>query len=130
MMKPFDGSWRPWGKRMFEICASKIFLSQAPTDMRRSIDGLSILVADHLGMHPQDGSLYVFCNRGRDKIKILYWSCNGFCLWYKRLEKDRFKISFCEGSAVLSGAQLRWLLDGLDYQKLSRHEAPIYQSFY
>ena len=59
---------------------------------RQSINGLSVLVANNLELSPLSGSLFVFYNKARDKIKILYWDRNGFCLWYKRLEKHRFHI--------------------------------------
>lgn len=114
---------------MFDGGAPSILLHRAPTDMRRSIDGLAILVADHLGMKPQDGSFYVFVGRRRDKIKILYWRHNGFCLWYKRLEKERFHVAFESDSVTLSEPQLRWLLDGLDYSNLRGHKALNYQTF-
>lgn len=114
---------------MFEVGIPKIFLYRSPTDMRRSIDGLAMLVSGQLSMKPQDGSFYVFVARRRDKIKILYWRHNGFCLWYKRLEKERFYVSFESDSVTLSESQLRWLLDGLDYGAMRGHRALNYQAF-
>ena len=70
----------------------KVYLANFAVDMRKSIDSLSILVSSHLDQNPGDGALYVFSNRQRNKLKILYWDCNGFCLWYKRLERERFKL--------------------------------------
>jgi len=69
----------------------KVHLALGATDMRKSINGLSLLVESHLEMDPFSGHLFVFCNRRRHMLKILYWDKNGFCLWHKRLEKDRFK---------------------------------------
>ena len=71
----------------------EILLYNLPTDMRKSINGLSILVHEELSENPGCiGKVYVFCNRSRDKIKLLYWDGNGFCLLYKRLDKGRFRI--------------------------------------
>ena len=68
-----------------------VHLYQAPADLRKSINGLSLLVEQQLALNTfATGSLYVFVNRKHDKIKILYWECNGFCLWYMRLESQRF----------------------------------------
>ncbi|ACN17519.1 transposase [Desulforapulum autotrophicum HRM2] len=69
----------------------RVYLAMGITDMRKSIDGLSILVSERLELDPFSGHLFVFCNRKRNMIKILYWDRNGFCLWHKRLEKHFFK---------------------------------------
>lgn len=61
--------------------------------MRKSIDGLAGIVENELELNPLEPALFVFCNRGRDKIKILYWENNGFVLWYKRLEKQNLNGS-------------------------------------
>jgi transposase len=63
----------------------KVLLAVGVTDMRKSINGLSILVAEQLELDPLSGHLFAFCNRKRDIVKILYWDRNGFCLWQKRL---------------------------------------------
>ena len=60
-------------------------------DFRKGINGLSVLVEEQLIHNPFSGQLFVFINRRRDKIKILYWERAGFCLWQKRLEQERFK---------------------------------------
>jgi transposase len=62
-----------------------------PVNMRKSINGLAALVENELELSPMNEVLFVFCNRARDKIKMLYWERNGFVLWYKRLEKQRFQ---------------------------------------
>lgn len=98
-------------------------------DMRKSIDGLAAYVAAGLGREPCDGAIYVFCNRGRDKLKILYWETNGFCLWYKRLEKERFQVSLRGDVLELTSKQLRWLQEGLDYQNLKGHKEVNFQRF-
>ena len=69
----------------------RVYIATGITDMRKSINGLSILVADQLELDPLSGHLFAFCNRKRDIIKIMYWDRNGFCLWHKRLERDRFR---------------------------------------
>ena len=68
-----------------------VFLCSQTVDFRKSIAGLSLLVEQTLMLDPFAPALYVFSNRKRDKVKILYWEKNGFCLWYKSLEKERFK---------------------------------------
>ncbi len=67
----------------------RVFLAPGFTDMRKAINGLSVLV-DDLDLDPFSGHLFVFCNRRQTMVKILYWDRNGFCLWHKRLEKHRF----------------------------------------
>lgn len=67
----------------------QVYLATGLTDMRKSIDSLSILVADRLDLDPLSGYLFCFCNRKKDMVKILYWDRNGFYHWHKRLEKDR-----------------------------------------
>jgi transposase len=69
----------------------KVYLTLGSTDMRKSIDGLSLLVNERLELSPFSGHLFAFCNRKRNMVKILYWDTNGFCLWHKRLEKQAFK---------------------------------------
>jgi transposase len=69
---------------------ANISLVLGSTDMRKSIDGLALIVADLLNMDAFSGQFFVFCNRTRNIIKILYWDRNGFCLWQKRLEGFRF----------------------------------------
>lgn len=86
-----------------------------PTDLRKSIDGLAILVTESFNLDPFSRSLFVFCNRKRDKIKILEWDVNGFWLHYKRLEKGVFKWPNNSDSKTLlvNEREFRWLLDGL-----------------
>ena len=97
-------------------------------DMRRSIDGLSMLVQSHISGEQGYGRVFVFINKGGDKIKILLKQHNGFCLLYKRLDNKRFLIKLGQacgsttsvvGDVSLTKQQLRWLLEGLDWAKLS-----------
>ena len=91
-----------------------IYLYSAPVDMRRSFDGLSVLVMDVLEQNPLSGSLFVFLNRSGDKLKLLYYDGQGLCLFYKRLERGRFyRPEAAVDGVELSSQQLRLLLDGL-----------------
>jgi len=106
----------------------KVYLALGYTDMRKAINGLSILV-EQLELDPFSGHLFVFCNRSRKILKILYWDRNGFCLWHKRLEKQRFKWPETEQEVVEVGQrQLRWLLDGLKITQANAHRALYYET--
>jgi len=93
----------------------QVFLAIGSTDLRKNIDGLSIIVQEKFELDPFSRNLYVFCNRKRDKLKILEWSSTGFWLHYLRLEKDRFNWpdSHDETHIAVSEQSLRWLIDGL-----------------
>jgi transposase len=100
---------------MIPIGCDRVYLALGNTDMRKSINGLSIMVEQAMELNPFSGELFVFCNRRRNIIKILYWDRNGFCLWHKRLEKDRFKWPESEREVMaIDQSQLQWLLYGLD----------------
>ena len=109
-----------------------ILLCKTPCDMRKSINGLSQLNASEFGYNPSDGRLYVFANKGRDKLKILYWDKNGFCLWYKRLEKAHFKLPRIGEAQVLplEYELLQWLLSGLDIGMMKGFDRLKYERFY
>ena len=84
----------------------------------------------HFNQAVANGSYYVFCNRKRDKVKILYWDKNGFALWYKRLEKSTFKVKFqSNGTVMLSPEKLQWLLSGLDLENTHGHQVLNYSIF-
>lgn len=84
--------------------------------MRKQINGLATVVRDGLGHDPLDGSLYLFAGRCRKRLKILYWDRNGFCLWQKRLEEDRFPWPKEVGAArLITAQQLGFLLEGIDF---------------
>jgi transposase len=109
----------------------QIWLYSQPLDMRKSIDGLSIVVSEQLEKNPCSAEVFVFYNRGLDKLKILYWDKNGFCLWYKRLEKGRFLLpSIKDKSFSLTIEELRWLLDGLRIEELKGNPKLSYETFY
>lgn len=106
----------------------RVYLATGVTDMRKSMNTLSILVAQRMDLNPLSGHLFGFCNRKRDTLKILYWDRNGFCLWHKRLERDRFRWPQNDAEVQMIGSrELRWLLDGLSIQQ-SAHGALEYSS--
>ena len=106
----------------------RVYLACGPTDMRKSVDGLAAIVQARFEMDPFSSHWYVFCNKGRDKLKILRWDNNGFWLYYRRLEKGRFKwpaavnsLSANSNLCVVSRRQLQWLLDGLKLDQRGAH---------
>jgi len=107
-----------------------VYLCRDVVDLRKGINGLAVLVEEALQEDPFSEQLFVFCNRTRDKVKILYWERNGFCLWQKRLERARFKWPRKVESDVitLTGQQLNWLLDGYDVMRLQPHKSLHYRS--
>lgn len=106
-----------------------IYLHREPVDFRKSINGLSVIVEDSMALSPFSAALFVFCNRGRDKLKVLYWDKTGFCLWYKRLEQEKFQWPkrFSETVISLSQEQFQWLLQGYDISKIKGHKKLNYQ---
>lgn len=108
----------------------QVYLCSQTVDFRKSIAGLSLLVEQTLRLDPFAPALYVFSNRKRDKVKILYWEKNGFCLWYKSLEKERFKWpdDLSTQTYSMNGEQLNWLLDGFDLWRNKPHQKLHYKS--
>ena len=113
-----------WGE--FDL-AHRVYLAPGSTDMRKSIDGLAVLVKEVLQLDPFSPSLFVFCNRKRDKLKILQWEHSGFWLHYRRLERGRFEWPDARQTepVVLTQRELRWLLDGLSLQQKQAHPKVI-----
>ena len=100
----------------------RVRLAPGATDLRKSIDGLSALVSAVFDLDPFSDQWFVFCNRQRDKLKILRWDHNGFWLYYRRLERGRFKWPAQSGPALcISRRQLQWLLDGLSIEQRQAH---------
>ena len=94
---------------------AKVFLALGVTDMRKAINGLSIIVSEQMKLDIFSGNLFIFCNRNRNILKILYWDKNGFCLWQKRLEKDRFKWPETQKEVMdVTSQELSWLIAGLN----------------
>lgn len=99
---------------------SSVYLHREAVDMRKSINGLSSIVLEEMGLSFNQISLFVFVSRCGKKLKLLYWDKSGFALWYKRLEEERFRWpKHHEDQNILSSVnQLQGLLSGLDmYQK-------------
>jgi transposase len=101
----------------------KVYLACGGTDMRKSIDGLAALVQEGFALDPFSPSLFVFCNKSRNKLKILQWDHNGFWLHYRRLEKGKFE--WPDGDkhhpVATSRRELNWLLDGLSLRQTQAH---------
>lgn len=100
----------------------RIYLAAEPADMRNAMDGLTAKIR-RLGGDPFDGHLYVFLSKRRDRVKILTWSRGGFVLWYKRLEKSRFRmppVDTGKTTMSLDAGQLAMLLDGVDFSRVKR----------
>jgi transposase len=115
----------------------QVYLAQEPVDFRKSIDGLSALVEQTLQLNLFEPTVFVFVNRGRTKIKALYWHRSGFCLWYKRLEAQKFawptfalnsgdklndKNSRNTLALEIDMQQLEWLLEGFDLWQNKPHK--------
>lgn len=102
--------------------AQQIYLASGATDLRKSIDGLAALVQEGFGLDPFSSCLFVFCNRERNKLKMLYWDHNGFWLFYRRLERGTFQWpSDTTGPVTITSRELRWLLDGLSLTQRQAH---------
>jgi transposase len=98
---------------LIEESVERVYLACGSTDLRKSIDGLAVLVKEGFDLDPFSPSLFVFCNRQRDKLKILQWQHNGFWLYYRRLERGKFQWpAESESSSPLKigRRELRWLL--------------------
>jgi len=101
--------------------ASRIYLYHGPCDMRKSFDGLCGLIRSELGADPLSGSLFVFCNRRRNMVKLLYFDRDGFAIWHKRLEQGSFRppnIPSVDG--LIDRRQLSMLLEGVVPKKVSK----------
>ncbi len=102
-----------------------IWLVAGATDMRKSFDGLAALVQIKLKENAFSGQVFVFRGRRGDRIKILWWSGDGMCLFAKRLEKGKFVWpQALEGEVTLTGAQLSMLLEGIDWRRPKRTWQP------
>lgn len=111
---------------MMHLPASvRVYLCTAPCDMRRSFDGLHALVVNVLQLDAFAGHLFVFANRRRDRVKILYWDRDGFAVWAKRLEEGTYAMPFGEGGEArreITAAELAALLSGIDLSAAKRRK--------
>ena len=102
-----------------QLYGKKIWVFRQALDFRKSIDGLASFITNGIQQKPQEG-IYIFYNKGKDKIKCLSWHKNGFVLIYKRLEGGRFCFEFNKSQGVMEIdlKELGWLFAGLDWQKM------------
>lgn len=116
------------GHAMMDLNGGRIYIYRPPVDLRKAINGLSLLVQEVLHLELFAEHWFVFTNRHRNRVKILYWHRNGFCLWMKRLEQERFIWPKADEEVViLSEQQLHWLLDGYNINALKPHQRLAYQ---
>jgi transposase len=110
----------------------KVYLSVSKTDMRKEIDGLTALVVDNFVTQPISGNIFIFFNKKKDKVKLLFWDRNGFVLYYKRLEKRKFRIKTTNesGCIEITQKQLAWLLAGLDFIVMNEFPDLDYDDYY
>jgi transposase len=110
---------------------ARVYLALGSTDMRKSINGLTLLVASQLGRDALSGHVFVFCNRRRTIVKALYWDHNGFALWHKRLEEERFRWPETTQDVLeVRPHQLQWLLSGLEVEQSGSHRELRYACLY
>jgi len=113
---------------MLAITNQKIYLYRDYVDFRKQINGLSQIVVNQMKINVYNGSLFVFCCKRKDKLKIVYWDKTGFCMWQIRLEKEKFKWPIKQVDKVIywNKEQLSWLLKGIDVSKLNVHKSLNY----
>lgn len=98
-----------------------IYLRTGPTDMRKSVNGLSAIVQNDMELNPFQAGYFVFCNKTRYLLKLLYWDKTGFALWYKRLEKNKFPWPMDKKDVQkITSEQIQWLLSGIDFFKVHK----------
>jgi transposase len=103
----------------------RVFICVTPTDMRKSFDGLSAVVRDHLHQDPLAGDLFVFRNRRGDRLKLLYWDEDGFALWAKRLEEGTFQFPASDSEDVaveVKATELALILGGIELRSVERRK--------
>jgi transposase len=113
---------------MLSLGGKLVYLACGSTDMRKSINGLAVIVEGSFKLDPFGGALFVFCNKRRDRIKILEWDGDGFWLYFKRLERGHFRwpLSGEAATMTLSGEELATLLGGVRVElKIRRKEVKI-----
>ena len=113
---------------MIEWQKTSVYLHRDPVDFRKAINGLSLIVEQAMSLSLFESALFVFCNKRRDQLKVLYWDHTGFCLWQKRLEKDKFKWprKHTEDVIELDSEQFDWLLRGYDISRMQPHQMLVF----
>jgi len=106
-----------------EVRVDLVYIPFINKNLSKSIDGLAALIQERFHLDPFSPCLFVFCNRQRDKLKILHWEHNGFWLYYRRLEKGTFQWPKESSSSPvqIGRRELRWLLDGLSLHQRQAH---------
>jgi transposase len=107
---------------MFGLSAAvRVYLATKPADMRKSFDGLAALASGTLALDPLSGHLFVFVNKRRDRIKVLYWDRDGLAVWAKRLERGTFRLPVAGAESIeMTTAELAALLAGIDLNTARR----------
>ena len=110
---------------MLNVKPKKIYIASANVDLRNGIDGLSSIVQQKFQLDPFSNAMFVFHNRSCDKIKILYWDSDGFCLLYKRIERGKFHFPkrLDDDKYTVTNEELSWLLHGLKAEEIKRYNA-------
>lgn len=100
-----------------------VYIAPGATDLRKSINGLSLMITDSFELAPFSNSLFVFCNRDRTRLKILHWEFNGFWLYYRRLERGKFNWPQTVSEVLqVNLSELKWLLEGFELRCGKRHQ--------
>ena len=114
---------------MRPVDSAEIYLCTTPIDFRKGIKSLAVMVEAELELNPFSEQLFLFTNRRRDRVKLLYWERTGFCLWMKLLEQARFIWPDPLGGDInLTAQQFQWLMDGYDLTRMKPHATLHYQS--
>lgn len=108
----------------------EIILCVSPIDFRKGIRGLSVLIESGFGLDVFSVTLFIFTNKSKDAVKMLYWDKTGFAMWHKILDRERFKWpKKSEHKTIqLSSQELYWLLEGIDLSKIKKHNTLTYSS--
>lgn len=96
---------------------TRIFVCLEPQDMRRGFDGLALAAQEQLGEDPLSGALFVFCNKRKNRLKVLWFDRNGYCLLYKRLHRARFSLP---DKRRIDARMLAWILRGVETSRGGR----------
>ena len=101
---------------IIDLSEYQFYLKPGITDMRKAINGLTLLIQNQMNHSPFSKSLFLFCNKARKNLKIIYWDNNGFCLWQKKIEKQKFPWPQTKEEALeITYDQLKMLLSGIDF---------------
>jgi transposase len=110
---------------------TRIYVATIPVDFRKAINGLAALIMEQFETPVNDGSVYIFYNREKDRVKCLYWDKNGFVLHHKRLDRGKFKFGKSKsGAEVITEQQLSWLLAGLDFMLMAEFPKLDYTHYF